>query len=152
MEMSSLLSTPSPQVTICAVSDHGHSDWCKVIDTLWYFGFPFFEYLTMLTTFHGTCLEWSDWNLPVQIDFLMVCPSWTSFTLTSPRTLCERTYFLLTALWALWIWSAHPHTFASGFMAESQKVTTSLQASCWLFFCYNFIVVVYWSRVNLCYV
>ena len=149
MEMSSLLSTPSPQLTVCAVSDNGHSDWCKVIDTPWYFGFPFFEHLAMLTTFQGTGLERSDWNLPIEIGFLTVCPSCTSFSLTSPRTLCEGRYFLLAVLWSLWIWSAHPHTFASSFMAESQKATTCLQASCWLFFCYNFIVIVCCSRFVL---
>ena len=75
----------------------------------------------MLTTFHGTCLEWCDWNLPVEIGFLKVCPGWNSFSMSSPRIFCERRYFLLTALWVLWIWSAYLHTFASGFMAKKKK-------------------------------
>ena len=102
--------------------------------TSWYFGLPFLKHLAILTAFHGTCLECCDWNLHVEIGFLKVCPSWPSFLLACPRTLWEGRCFLLAAPQAWWMWSARPHTFARGFMAENQKATTCLQASCWFFF------------------
>ena len=117
--------------------------------TSWYFGLPFLKHLAILTAFHGTCLECCDWNLHVEIGFLKVCPSWPSFSLACPRTLWEGRCFLLAAPQAWWMWSARPHTFARGFMAENQKATTCLQASRWLFFCYNFIVIVCCSRFVL---
>lgn len=63
--VSSLLSTPSPQLTVCGAFDNRYSlVWG---DTLWCFGFPFLNTLVTLTAFHATCLEWCDWNLPVEI-------------------------------------------------------------------------------------
>ena len=109
--------------------------WLVWGDTSWYFRFPVLTHLAMLTTFRGTYLERCDGNLPVKTGLLKVCPSWTCFSPTSSsRTLCEGRCFLLAALRALWLWSAHPHTFASGFMAENQKATGCLQASRWCFF------------------
>ena len=122
--------------------------WLVWGDTSWYFRFPVLTHLAMLTTFRGTYLERCDGNLPVKTGLLKVCPSWTSFSPTSSRTFCEGRCFLLAALRALWIWSAHPLTFASDFMAEKQKATRCLQASCWFVFCCNFIVTVCWSRVH----
>lgn len=137
VEVSSLLSTPSPKLTVCKDFDYGHSDWVWG-DTLWYFEFPFLYHLVRLTSFHGTCLEQCDWNLPVEIDLLKICPSWTSFPLTSPRTLCEGKCFLLAAPWALWFYGRKP---------EGDLMSSGLML---IFFCCNFIVSVYWSRVHLC--
>ena len=98
-------------------------------DTLWYFGFPFLEH-SDVDNFSWNLFRRGDWNSPVGTGLLKVCPSWTSYSPTSSRTLCEGRCFFLAALRALWIWSAGPHTFASGFMAENHKATACLQVSC----------------------
>lgn len=54
--------------TYCLWSFWQSPFWLVWGDTSWYF-FPFLEHLAMLTTYHGTCLEWCDWNLPVEIGF-----------------------------------------------------------------------------------
>ena len=53
--------------------------------------------------------------------FLKVCPSWPSFSLTCPRILWEGRCFLLAAPQALWIRSAHPHTFARGLWQKTRR-------------------------------